>query len=285
MAKNPSKSFVVSPTRSGNRLDKTIRAEFPDWGRLAVKQIIENRQVQVNDRLVWLASWKVAAGDEIEISNPPESTTPVWKKFDPAWLIADDGDLLVVNKPTGLRSQATRAGGDDNLLRLTQQAFGADLRLFHRLDRDTSGLCFLTRPGAVNAYLDQAFKSRTVEKDYVALVSDRGKLEETGLMRDYLERDPRRRDKMVVVARGGKAAFTDYEIVSEGNQGIRVALYPQTGRTHQLRVQLAGRGAAIIGDRLYGGKPAKRLMLHSRRIALPESGDFGARSWVCEEEF
>ncbi|MBN2043742.1 MAG: RNA pseudouridine synthase [Anaerolineales bacterium] len=104
-------------------------------------------------------------------------------------------------------------------------------------------------------------------------------------MKDYLEQDPRRRDKMVIVGRGGKAAFTDYEIMSVEGGGIRVTLHPQTGRTHQLRVQLAGRGAAIIGDRLYGGKPAERLMLHARRISLPDRGDFKARSWICEEEF
>ncbi len=139
----------------------------------------------------------------------------------------------MVCKPAGLRSQATRAGGEDNLLSLAQAAFGADLRLFHRLDRDTSGLCILTRPGPVNAYLDRAFQHRTVKKEYLGLVSDRGSLEDEGLMRDYLDADPRRRDKMVSVPKGGKAAFTDYEILGEEAAGIRVALFPQTGRTHQ----------------------------------------------------
>ena len=104
-------------------------------------------------------------------------------------------------------------------------------------------------------------------------------------MRDYLDEDPQRRDRMVIVPKGGKAAFTDYEIVNETSSGLRIALYPQTGRTHQLRVQLAGRGAAIIGDQMYGGKPADRLMLHARRIMLPQEGEYLQREWICETKF
>ncbi|MBN2043741.1 MAG: hypothetical protein JW757_01875 [Anaerolineales bacterium] len=132
MEKGARKSFLASPNLDGARLDKTIHNQFPDWGRQAVKALIENRQVRVNGRLVWLASWKVKAGDKIEVSNPPDSKPRSHHVFDPEWLVADEGDLLVVNKPAGLRAQETLAGGVDNLLRLAQNAFGDDIRLFHR---------------------------------------------------------------------------------------------------------------------------------------------------------
>ena len=274
---------VPEGTGERRRLDAALRAAFPEWGRQAVGRVIQNRQVQVNGQSVWMGSWKVHAGDMIVVRNPPVSKPAAPQVFDPNWLLADEGDLLVVCKPAGLRSQATRAGGEDNLLSLSQEAFGADLRLVHRLDRDTSGLCLLTRPGPVNAYLDRAFQNRQVKKEYVGLISERGALEESGLMRDYLDRDPKQRDRMVIVPKGGKVAFTDYEIFGGEEVGLRVALYPQTGRTHQLRVQLAGRGAPIIGDRMYGGEKADRLMLHARRIILPEEGVFAQRGFVCEE--
>ena len=274
-------SFIVEAESGGDRLDKVIRQAYPDWGRKAVGQLIHNRQVTVNGKAVWLSSWKVQVGDRIEIADPPAGKPQGPEKFDPAWLIVDEGDLLVVCKPAGLLSQPTRAGGHDDLLSLTQKAYGKDLRLFHRLDRDTSGLCLLTRPGPINAYLDTAFKQREVVKEYVALVADRGSLAEGGQLRSYLAVHNRRPDLMQVVERGGQFAFTEYRVEEETPSGLRVRLHPHTGRTHQLRVQLAEMGAPIIGDVLYGGKPAERLMLHATRIALPEIPDFPAREWSC----
>ncbi|MCB2179690.1 RluA family pseudouridine synthase [bacterium] len=277
--------FVVQVHEAQNRLDKVLRAHYPAWGRQAVSKLLQNRQVRVNGKPVWMGSWKVSAGDRVEVANPPKEKPPVILQFDPAWLVADEGDLLVVSKPAGLLSQAVRKGGRDNLLSLVQQAYGADVRLFHRLDRDTSGLTILTRPGPVNAYLDRAFKERLVLKEYVAVVENAGKLEDQGELRDYLDRHPHRRDMMQVVERGGKYAHTRYRTGEETPLGVRIRLWPETGRTHQLRVQLAYRRAPIIGDRLYGGKPHARLLLHAERLVLPEMEDFPVREWVSKVKF
>jgi len=277
--------FTARRENDGQRLDKVIRQAFPDWGRSAVGRLIQNRQVWVNGKQVWMNSWKVKAGDQIEISDPPEDKPRAPESFDPVWLLADEGDLLAVCKPAGLLSQPTRAGGRDDLLSLTQAAFGDDLRLFHRLDRDTSGVCLLTRPGPVNAYLDAAFKQREVVKEYFALIASRGRLGENGEIHSYLDRHDRRSDMMQVVEKGGQFAKTEYWVEGETSGGLRVRLLPHTGRTHQLRVQLAEQGAPIIGDMLYGGKPADRLMLHACKIALPELMGYPPRSWVCQPPF
>lgn len=277
--------FTVGRGDDGQRLDKAIRGAYPEWGRSAVGRLIQNRQVRINGKQIWLGSWKVHAGDQIEISAPPENKPQAPKRFDPAWLLADEGDVLVVCKPAGLLSQPTRAGGSDDLLSLAQAAFGQELRLFHRLDRDTSGLCLLTQPGPVNAYLDAAFKQRKVVKEYIALTAKRGKLAGSGQLRSYLEQDARRSDLMRTVEKGGQFAFTEYRVESETSNGLRVRLYPHTGRTHQLRVQLSEQGAPIIGDVLYGGKPAERLMLHAARIALPEGTGYQACEWICPTPF
>lgn len=285
MPKSSTATFIVSSEEDQSRLDKTLRAQFPDWGRQAVSRILNNRQVRVNGRQVWMGSWKVSAGDRVEIANPPEDKPQPPQRFDPKWLIADEGDLLVVAKPAGLLSQATRAGGKDNLWALTQQKYGKEVRLFHRLDRDTSGLTLLTRPGPVNAYLDKLFQQRLAEKEYVAILSDTGRLEERGVLRSYLERHPRRADRMQVVERGGKFAQTRYQLEETTPVGVRIRLWPETGRTHQLRVQLAYLGAPIIGDRLYGGKPHDRLLLHAESLRLPAVGDFPTRGWTAKADF
>ena len=277
--------FTVRQEDDGQRLDKVIRQAYPDWGRSAVGSLIQNRQVRVNGQSVWLNSWKVHSGDQIEISGPPEEKPQAPERFDPAWLLADEGDLLAVCKPAGLLSQPTRAGGSDDLLSLAQAAYGQDLRLFHRLDRDTSGVCLLTRPGEVNAYLDAAFKQREVVKEYFALIAGRGQLAESGQLRSYLDRHDRRPDMIQTVEKGGQFAYTESWIEAETADGMLVRLFPHTGRTHQLRVQLAEQGAPVIGDALYGGKPAERLMLHAGRIALPEMMGHPRREWACPVPF
>ena len=278
-------AFRVGQGGDGVRLDKVIRDQFPEWGRRVVSQILQQRQVRVNGKTVWMGSWKVNMGDQIEISQPPVGKPTGWTRFDPGWLVEDAGDVIVVCKPAGLLSQAARAGGEDNLLSLAQRFFGDEIRLFHRLDRDTSGLCLLTRPGPVNAYLDAVFKQRRVEKEYRALVAEHGRLEEAGQIRLYLAQHERRSDMMQVVEKGGQFSLTDYRLEGENETGLQVWLKPHTGRTHQLRVHLAFMDAPIIGDRLYGGRKARRLMLHSERIALPEEGAFPAREWTLRINF
>jgi RluA family pseudouridine synthase len=283
--KNPVQKFIVEKLDSPTRLDKTIRTRFPGWGRRAVSRILNNRQVRVNGKTVWLGSWKVRSGDRIEIINPPEDKPHAPNKFKGRWLVADEGDLIVVSKPAGLLAQATRAGGGDNLLSLAQKRFRETLHLFHRLDRDTSGITLLTRPGPVNAYLDVAFKERLVEKEYIAVVSTLGELEQSGEIRVYMDRHTHRPDMMQVVERGGQFSLTRYVVESKCDMGIRVRLFPDTGRTHQLRVHLAHLGAPIVGDRLYSGKFYDRLLLHAERLAVPAMDSYPVREWQVRPEY
>ncbi|MGL4650548.1 MAG: RluA family pseudouridine synthase, partial [Caldilineaceae bacterium] len=259
------------------RLDRALRDQFPAWGRKAVGQAIYQGQVWVNGKQIWLSSWEVRNGDRVELRMaPPPASVPDDgpRTFDPAWLIADDGDLLAVHKPSGLLSEATRWGKGANLRDLAQAHFG-DVILFHRLDRDTSGVLLLTRPGKVNKWLAAAFQSRQVQKQYLALVRAPAPLQAEGTLHHFLAPDEKRMDKMAVVAKGGQHAVTRFALGSvltgEPSDMQQVSLWPETGRTHQLRVQLAHVGAPILGDILYGNPAdAPRLMLHAWRIALPE---------------
>ena len=256
------------------RLDRALRATFPDWGRQTVDRLIAGRDVTVNGRTVWLASWKVRNGDRIEVFADPTPKTPPPAAFDDAWIIADEAHWLVVDKPAGLLSHSTRWSDSPGLLELAQARFPQEaetLALFHRLDRDTSGLVLFSRTAAANRYLDHAFKARLVEKEYLAVVPTPNRLAATGDINLPLAPDPARRDKMRVVDKGGKWALTRYEVLSTRDGRQLVRCWPVTGRTHQLRVHLAALGAPIIGDRLYAGETnlRQRLMLHAHRLTLP----------------
>lgn len=256
------------------RLDRFLRDRFPDWGRQAVQGLISAKGVKVNGRAVWLASWQVQNGDRIEIAQPPQAKPVPLAHFEERWLIAVEDDLIVVNKPEGLLSEAPPMRDAANLLDLAKARFG-ELILFHRLDRDTSGVVLLTRPGPINQVLDRAFKAGLVQKEYLAVVAKPNGLAASGVINARLDSHPQRRDMMTVVVRGGKTAVTRYAIAEENQNQQLVRLWPQTGRTHQLRVHLAHLGAPILGDRLYGqADSAKRLMLHAQRIILPADAGF-----------
>jgi RluA family pseudouridine synthase len=266
---------LAKPTR----LDRFLRDRFPDWGRQAVQGLISAKGVKVNGRVVWLASWQVQNGDRIEIAQPPAAKPAPLAHFEERWLIAVEDELIVVNKPAGLLSEAPSMRDAANLLDLAKARFG-ELILFHRLDRDTSGVVLLTRPGPINQVLDRTFKAGLVQKEYLAVVVRPNGLATNGIINARLDSHPQRRDMMAVVTRGGQAAVTRYAIVAENQTRQWVRLWPQTGRTHQLRVHLAHCGAPILGDRLYGqADSAKRLLLHAQRIILPADAGFPERRY------
>ncbi|MCL4862696.1 MAG: RluA family pseudouridine synthase [Caldilineaceae bacterium] len=274
--------FTVAGLDRPTRLDRLLRTQFPQWGRQAVQRLIAGRKVTVNRRAVWLASWEVHNGDQVAVADAPAPKPAAPARFDERWLIAETPELVAVNKPAGLLAEPTRWGQGANLLDLATARFGR-LILFHRLDRDTSGVVLLTRPGPINQWLDQAFKQHMVVKEYLAVVQAPNSLAPAGVIDLRLAPDPRRRDRMVVVARGGQRAVTRYAIEEQRDGRQLVRLWPKTGRTHQLRVHLAHLGAPILGDRLYGPQPATgaRLMLHAYRITLPAMTGEDERTFVA----
>lgn len=188
-------------------------------------------------------------------------------------VIARRDGILVVDKPPGLVVH----GGDERLAsdlvsRLGQllRADGHDgyLGVHSRLDVGTSGVLPFALEREVNAKLALEIERGDAARVYVAAVSlgKRHRLAGSGRLEHRLEHDKRRAR---VVRSGGDHAVTRYRVLEERGDRALVELRPETGRMHQLRVQLAEAGAPIAGDELYGGAPAWRLLLHCReRVAL-----------------
>jgi 23S rRNA (cytosine1962-C5)-methyltransferase len=195
--------------------------------------------------------------------------------FDPARVLFEDDDVIVVDKPEGVPSQSADPSRPDDLVyRLSLFLSRRDgvaperayLGVHQRLDQDTSGAILFSKRKDANASLARQFEGRAVDKRYLALVRGwhggnrtlehrlaRGADGKTHVVRD----DPRAQRAVSVVRvleREGAYALLEVRI--------------ETGRTHQIRAQLAREGAPVVGDRLYGGAPAVRLMLHARSIEL-----------------
>jgi len=196
-------------------------------------------------------------------------------------LLHDDADCLVVAKPAGLSVEPSRPGAPSAVGAASRLgAFDVDGRaapgLAHRLDRDTSGCLLLARSDRALAALKRAFEEGQVEKEYLALVA--GAPPDAGALDTPYGRnptDPRRFTTRVTSARRARLSFA-VERRLRGAALLRVLL--DTGRTHQIRVQLAEAGFPVLGDAPYGvaSEAIARQALHAVRLAFPRPAD-GAR--------
>jgi tRNA pseudouridine32 synthase/23S rRNA pseudouridine746 synthase len=186
----------------------------------------------------------------------------------PPELIYSDEYLLVVDKPAGLLAVPGRGEDKQDCLSTRIQQHYPDALIVHRLDMATSGLIVFARGIAMQRRISQMFSERIVTKRYVAVIA--GKLEpETGEVNLPVGADWPNRPRQKVDMAAGKPSLTHYRVLSHQADFTRVELEPVTGRTHQLRVHMNAIGHSIVGDNLYNGPAAERLMLHACRLTLP----------------
>jgi 23S rRNA (cytosine1962-C5)-methyltransferase len=236
-----------------------------------------------------------ATGRSGGVSSRAVSLVHLFPSFPAERIVYEDEDVIGIDKPVDVSTHAPDAGRtDDAFSRLRLALAERDrvplddvyLGIHQRLDRDTSGVLLFTRRKSANANVAAEFEGRRVKKTYLAVVDGWPKQLQKGVLRDELT--PAEGGRMQVAAsrardqRGERRAtraktqlaVTRYAVLRRDGTRALIELSPETGRTHQLRVQLAAAGAAIAGDRLYEGAPATRLMLHASELEMrhPRSG-------------
>ena len=185
-------------------------------------------------------------------------------------ILYEDDYLLVINKPEGMLSVPGKGDVDSVYQRLSilyPEATGPII--VHRLDMATSGLLLAAKTKEAHQNLQAQFKNRTIQKRYIALLEGEVPQDE-GEIRLPLCPDPLDRPRQIVSEEFGKPALTHYRVLERTSGKTLIAFYPQTGRTHQLRVHAAhpqGLHCPILGDKLYGRK-AERLYLHAEYLAF-----------------
>lgn len=185
-------------------------------------------------------------------------------------ILYEDDYLLVINKPEGMLSVPGKGDADSVYQRLSilyPEATGPII--VHRLDMATSGLLLAAKTKEAHQNLQAQFKNRTIQKRYIALLEGEVPQDE-GEIRLPLCPDPLDRPRQIVSEEFGKPALTHYRVLERTSGKTFIAFYPQTGRTHQLRVHAAhplGLHCPILGDELYGRK-AERLYLHAEYLAF-----------------
>ena len=277
------KEYVFVVDIAGVRLDKFVGERCSELSRTHAQQLIADGFITVNGKAV-KPSLKLAPGDTVDITIPPESPSTLEPENIPLNIIYEDSDLLVIDKPAGLAVHPATGTPAHTLVNavlsyLPGLAADADsLRpgIVHRLDKDTSGLILVAKNRVAQANLSEQFKSRAVSKSYLVLV--KGKLTpEKGIIEADIGRDPRNRQRMAVVA-SGREARTDYRVIKYYGNYSLLEIKPETGRTHQIRVHLAAIGFPVVGDTTYGYKSPhlSRQFLHASKIGfrLPSTGQY-----------
>ncbi len=245
--------------------------------RKAAKDLLRFRSVTVSRMTTIRHDTPLEPGDVVTIASGKQIPASSIERHGLKIVHLDD-DIVVVDKREGLLSMGSEGEKEKTAHRIlnehlkaltgstSQQAF-----IVHRLDRETSGLMMFARTRAIQAILQDNWK--TVTKKYLAIVE--GVPAKTdGTLRDNLVESKSLR--MHRVERGGELAITHYRVLKKGRDNSLVELTLETGRKNQIRVQMAGFGHPIVGDRKYGATtdPARRLALHSSELKFrhPVSG-------------
>jgi 23S rRNA pseudouridine955/2504/2580 synthase len=292
---------AVTDDEAGMRLDRWFQRHFPELSHGALQKLLRTGQVRIDGKRTE-GKERVEPGQSVRLppgvtnSPPPKpraaaTSTSTVSDRDAAeiqsMVIHRDDHVIVLNKPPGLAVQ----GGSgtekhiDGMLDALRFGFEPRPRLVHRLDKDTSGLLLIARTGQAAKRLAESFRDRETEKLYWAIVVGVPPKKE-GTINLPLAKRPGAFDRelMQVDEENGQKALTHFrEIDRAGHRAALLALWPRTGRTHQLRVHCAVIGCPILGDRKYGGEEAllaavadsRRLHLHARRLSLPHPSGKG----------
>jgi 23S rRNA pseudouridine1911/1915/1917 synthase len=282
-------------TRVDVFVTRTLVDDIPS--RMFVKKLIDDGRLKVHGRPV-KARYLVQPGDVIAVDihfedYPDERIKPEDIPLDVIW---DDEDILAVNKPIGMSVHPAAGNYGGTLVNALVHRFQtlSDLNgpkrpgIVHRLDKETSGIILVAKTNFAHARLAKQFEKHTVEKKYVALVEGEVQFEE-GLITAQIGEHRKFHDmRSVVVDGAGKEAETFYQVTRRSKKVTAVALFPRTGRTHQLRLHMRHIGHPILGDDKYGRKGSfPRLALHAQSIffAHPRSGRMMELSVPLPAEF
>jgi 23S rRNA pseudouridine955/2504/2580 synthase len=288
MGGNREVRHVAIDDAAGQRIDNFLLGELGGVPRSRVYGMLRKGEVRVNGGRV-RPDYRLRGGDVVRV--PPWRGPLVGEALPPpralldqlaASIIYQDAGVIVLNKPAGLAVHGG-SGIQSGVIEALRVLFPNErrLELAHRLDRDTSGCLVLARNRTALLEMHAAFRDATVAKTYDALVYGTWP-RNIRTVRAHLERFVTRTgERRVRVDTDGKAARTEFSIVSAGQRVSWVKAHPHTGRTHQIRVHCMTSGHPIVGDEKYAPDAAlaesraagvRRLCLHATSVALPVGG-------------
>lgn len=283
-------TIFVDPSDIGKRLDIVVASRLSNLSRTFITHLIANGRITVKGKIK-KPGYRVKIGDQVQGVIPPPEPPPFRPEPIPIQILFEDEQMIVVNKQPGLVVHPAPGHAGGTLVNAllyhcpTLGGIGGITRpgIVHRLDKDTSGVLVVAKNDAAHQHLSAQFKSRQVQKRYLALVY--GRVEpDRGTVALAIGRHPVERKKMSTRSRKARGAETCWKVKERFDGVTLLELDLKTGRTHQIRVHCAAIGHPVVADPVYGGRrrlgesgngknmaPAikvGRQMLHACRLQL-----------------
>ena len=255
------------------RIDKYL-SQNTEYSRSYIEKLINDKCILVNSKEV-KASYKVCLNDEIEINDTLKKESDIKPVKMQLNIVYEDDDLMIINKPSGM---VVHPGNGNHEHTLVNALLGYtnnlstnndDIRpgIVHRIDKDTSGLMVVAKNNKCHELLAEAFKNKTINRYYTALVI--GELDtESGIIDAPIGRDPNERKRYTVTKQNSKTAITHFNVIKRYKGYTLLNLKLDTGRTHQIRVHMKYIGYPIYNDPIYTNAKCSDFgqFLHSREI-------------------
>lgn len=242
--------------------------------RTSVKSLLSHRQVQVNNRVETQYNYALSVGDKVVVLTSAANMELIHPKLR---IVFEDNDLLVVEKKTGILTVPTNVGSRESTVLSVLKTYvrKANPRngvfVVHRLDRETSGLLVFAKSRELQEFMRDNWKLVTTDRAYTALVEGVVEKENDTVVSWLTENPKTTRVYSSFTDNGGKKSITHYEKLQNNADYSLIELRLETGRTNQIRVQMASIGHPVVGDRKYGNGVSpvmNRLALHAHLLAF-----------------
>lgn len=280
-----SEQFLVEEDMEGERLDSVIAEQIEKISRSMVQNLIADKKIMVNGT-IRKASYRLKEGELVSVEIPEPQKITVEAQNIPLYIIYQDKDVAVIEKPKGLVVHPAHGNWDKTLVNALLyhikdlSGINGEIRpgIVHRLDKDTSGVMVAAKNDVAHRSLAEQIKVHSINREYIALVHGIIK-ENVGTIDAPIGRSKVDRKKMAVVA-DGRPAISKYQVLERFNNYTLIKVKLLTGRTHQIRVHFSYIKHSVVSDPLYGsgkkhfGLSSQALHAHLLGFNHPSSGEY-----------